>query len=90
MGKTVTQLYYSSDDANAEADARLISAAPDLLHLWDTFPIYRQGESSGGYAGRLTAWAFNIRDDASAALRKAREATPVGEANSPTLSKAGA
>lgn len=33
-GKTITQIYYSSFEGwptNADADARLISAAPDLL-----------------------------------------------------------
>jgi hypothetical protein len=30
-GKTITQCYYSSGDENAEHDARLIAAAPDLL-----------------------------------------------------------
>lgn len=30
-GKTITQCYYSSSDSCAEHDARLISAAPDLL-----------------------------------------------------------
>ena len=29
-GKTVTQCYYSSSDEQAEFDARLIAAAPDL------------------------------------------------------------
>lgn len=31
IGKTITQCYYSSSDENAEHDARLIAAAPDLL-----------------------------------------------------------
>ncbi len=34
LGKTITQVYYSSFEGgptNAEADARLIAAAPDLL-----------------------------------------------------------
>lgn len=30
-GKTITQCYYSSSDEKSEHDARLISAAPDLL-----------------------------------------------------------
>lgn len=30
-GKTITQCYYSSSDEQAEWDARLIAAAPDLL-----------------------------------------------------------
>lgn len=30
-GKTVTQCYYSSSDEQAEWDARLIAAAPELL-----------------------------------------------------------
>jgi hypothetical protein len=30
-GKTITQCYYSSSDEHAEADARLIAAAPELL-----------------------------------------------------------
>lgn len=30
-GKTVTQCYYSSSDEQAEFDARLIAAAPELL-----------------------------------------------------------
>lgn len=31
IGKTITQLYHSSGDLYAEADARLIAAAPELL-----------------------------------------------------------
>lgn len=32
IGKTITQLYHSSGDLYAEADARLIAAAPELLY----------------------------------------------------------
>lgn len=53
------------------ANARLIAAAPDLLHLWDDYPAHQQGESSSDYAARLTVWAFNIGDTARAALSKA-------------------
>lgn len=31
LGRTITKTYYSSGDATAEADTRLIAAAPDLL-----------------------------------------------------------
>lgn len=31
LGKTIAQTYYSSSDKHAEADTRLIAAAPDLL-----------------------------------------------------------
>jgi hypothetical protein len=31
IGKTITHVYHSSDDEHAEWDARLISAAPELL-----------------------------------------------------------
>lgn len=31
IGKTIAQTYYSSSDKHAEADTRLIAAAPDLL-----------------------------------------------------------
>ena len=31
IGKTITQVYHNSDDPHAEADTRLIAAAPELL-----------------------------------------------------------
>lgn len=37
LGKTVAQLYYSSEDVNAEADARLIAAAPEVLTALQAF-----------------------------------------------------
>lgn len=36
QGKTITQCYYNSDDPHAEDDAKLISAAPDLLAALQT------------------------------------------------------
>lgn len=48
LGKTVTQVYYSSYEGgltNAEDDARLIAAAPDMLALLQRFK--RFSETSG-------------------------------------------
>ena len=56
-------------DAEA-ANARLIAAAPDLLHLFDDYPGYRAGQSTADYAARLGAWAINNEKNVQAAIAK--------------------
>lgn len=49
LGKTITQVYYSSHEGgltNAEADARLIAAAPELLAV---IKVLRRAIVSGSY-----------------------------------------
>lgn len=47
VGKTITQVYYSSYEGgltNAEADARLIAAAPDMLEALKAVQAFIEGK----------------------------------------------
>lgn len=50
-GKTITQCYYSSGDEQAEWDARLISAAPDLLEALEAHQAAQAMPTHGDYSG---------------------------------------
>lgn len=61
-GKTITQCYYSSDDENVEADARLIAAAPELLKelkaveaLYTNNKLLAQAHECGEWVNRARA-----------------------------------
>lgn len=74
-GKTITQCYYSSSDEQAEHDARLIAAAPDLLEaLVGMLSIINDSNGVSGYHlnGDIAVWGeFPEVDAASAAIAKA-------------------
>jgi hypothetical protein len=67
VGKTITQVYYSSFEGgptNAEADARLIAAAPELLEALKAMLEYANN-GTAIHPGAL------VWDDARAAIAKA-------------------
>jgi hypothetical protein len=75
VGKTIAQTYYSSQDENAEADTRLIAAAPDLLRALQMMTAAYVELVNSGDAGR-----WNPETDAEVIASRAAIAKATGEA----------
>lgn len=83
LGKTIAQTYYSSYEGgltNAEADTRLIAAAPDLLEALESISAWVEsqadGQSKGGHATFDLMMLRDQRDAARAAIAKATGVHP--------------
>lgn len=80
-GRTITQCYYTSDETGqAEADARLIAAAPDLLRAAREAEAYVTIARASLAADRREA-IESVLPNLRAALAKATEFEGEGRAN---------